>query len=154
MITTHQFGKSSRITKLTLENMPLILGGFTFNFLHSSPLFRATIVSSIIGCVVDNDTEDINLMSSVIASERIERIIEQWEADGCKKLRPDRDKNVTRGVIRSLRKYGFSGSAVDDDKVLILKIMGYASELELRQTMTNWVWPYSRNQVVGKVKRG
>ena len=94
IITSHYFGKASRITDLVIEDVPSILGCFLSDFFHCRLSLWPSGVVATIGSIIDNNTDHIDLVSPVTASERIERIVEQRKTDGCEELRSDRNEDV------------------------------------------------------------
>ena len=57
--------------KLIPKYMPSILLCFAVYFSQRSFLFRSPVVSAVIEGIVDDHTKNVNLMSSILASEII-----------------------------------------------------------------------------------
>ncbi len=108
--------------------------------------FRSTVISTMIKRIVDYDTDNINSMSTIIASECSERVVQQREPNGCEKLWFDRDKNVARGVICCLGEYRFGRGAVYQDEILVLELIGDKARQNPR------VRSDCTNQIVGKIE--
>ncbi len=118
-----------------IEYMPPVRFRLLAYFLHSRLFFRSSGVSTIIKRIVNDDTDNINLISTIIASECIERVVQQRKPDGCEKLRFDGDKDVARGVVCNLSEYRLGRGTIYDDKVFVLKLIGD----KVRQN--SWVSP-------------
>ena len=124
VITSHHFGKASRITNLVIEDVPSILVCFFPDFSHCCSSLRPSVVVATVGGIIDNDADHIYLMAPVISSELIERIVEQWKTDGREELGSDGNEDIARGVIRGLSEYGLSRRAVDEYEGFILEVIG------------------------------
>ena len=122
-IASHDFGEPSGKAEFIAEYVPPIVCCFLANLTHCSNFLRSSVVSAIICSIVDNNPDYINLMSPILAPERVERIIQQWKPDSGEKLRPHGNQYIARRVIRGLCEYRFSGGAIDYDEVRILKMV-------------------------------
>ena len=124
-IPAHHLGESTRERNLVLEHMPSVPGRFFFDFTCGSFSFRSSSISTVvIGRIVDQDTDYVYPMASILLSERSEGVVEQGETDRSEILGSDGNENVPRRMIRRSGKYRFRRSAVDDDEALVLKLVG------------------------------
>ena len=94
VITSHHFGKASRIADLVIEDVPSILGCFLSDFFHCRLSLWPSGVVAAIRSIIDNNADHIDLMCRVTSSECIERIVEQRKTDGCEELGSDRNEDV------------------------------------------------------------
>ena len=90
VISTHHLWKSARERDLVVEYEPSVLACFG-TYLHYRRLsFRATSVSAVVvGRVVDDNADHVNLMAPIVVSEFAEGIIQQRKSYGSKVLRSD-----------------------------------------------------------------
>lgn len=106
---------------LVFEYIPSVASSFISYVFQGPALFRTAVIAAMIERIVDDDTDDVDLMAAVLAPVAVERLLQQREPYRREVLRPDWNENVAGGRICRLREYGFSGSAVDHDEIPVRK---------------------------------
>lgn len=76
---------------MALVNRPPIFRGFSSNLVHCAGFFWSPIIPAVVESIVNYDARDRNIVTPIVISKVIERLLKQREADCRKKLRFNRD---------------------------------------------------------------
>lgn len=108
---------------MLIKNTPLVLLSFFTYLIHGSLLFGSAVVTTGIRRIVDDDTDNVNLVARIILLELAKGFVQQWKPNGRKILRFNRHENVPRSMIGGLRENRFGRGTIYDDEIFFLKMI-------------------------------
>ena len=88
-----------------LKYSPAIFDCFLTYFVHRSILFWPSIISTIVCPIIDDNSNNVDPMTPILAFELLKRLLQKWKAYRSEEFGPYRNQDVARGMIRSLCEY-------------------------------------------------
>ncbi len=105
------------MSDFVFEDIPMILFGNLPNLASCA----IVLTFAVLGIrIIENNPSQINSVIGTTDAKFIQRSCEQGQADCSQELRLYRNKDIPAAQVCRSRQYRFSGSAIDQDKVIRL----------------------------------